>query len=369
MRSILILLLTATTSFAEDFVPKVTEFPPAGTGVHLSGELVAVDHVNRRGALRLDGDGVDDRYHWAPSHRFALLPYGTIRYHGAPAELRDIPLGTHLHGLFCLPPENDNVIPPADKNAEKYVPKQNHVLLLEDDFSFHERNGRSWKITGVDRAKGKLKATLLGEPVPEGMKRDQTFDLDDSTRVWKGRQSGSLDELTPETIVQFNFGWAPDWLNGQLHAIDVWLDQESRDTVRAQQRAVHLRYERIRGLPALIDHVEHEPGGKGVVTITFFGGRDATLYEGLQVNRGIRLAAAEPTLRTWWQEHDNKYGQILERKQLEPPPPGSSGIQVRVRISELLEGFRPGRIVRVCQGEWPRIKLPPEERVKDVNDR
>ena len=38
-----------------------------------------VDAVNRRGVLRLDGDG--------PLHYFAMLPYGMIGYHGAPAEL------------------------------------------------------------------------------------------------------------------------------------------------------------------------------------------------------------------------------------------------------------------------------------------
>jgi hypothetical protein len=30
---------------------------------------------------------------------------GIIRYHGAPADLRDIPLGTMLHGRFYLPPD------------------------------------------------------------------------------------------------------------------------------------------------------------------------------------------------------------------------------------------------------------------------
>ena len=36
-------------------------------------------------------------------HPFAMLPYGIVRYHGAPADLRDIPLGTVLH-VQRLPP-------------------------------------------------------------------------------------------------------------------------------------------------------------------------------------------------------------------------------------------------------------------------
>ena len=73
-----------------DVVPMPGQFSAAGAGVYLAGELVSVDHVNRRGALRLVGDNDDGRYHSAPSHRFALLSYGTVRYHGAPAELRDV---------------------------------------------------------------------------------------------------------------------------------------------------------------------------------------------------------------------------------------------------------------------------------------
>ena len=32
-------------------------------------------------------------------------PYGVIRYHGAPADLRDIPLGTVIHVRGFLPPD------------------------------------------------------------------------------------------------------------------------------------------------------------------------------------------------------------------------------------------------------------------------
>src|SRR5262245_58695035 len=89
---------------AKEYVPKLGEFPPPNVGHYFVGEFVSVDHVNRRGAIRLVGDRDEGKYHVAPSHRFSLLPYGTVRYHGAPAELRDVPLGTVLHGYFVLPP-------------------------------------------------------------------------------------------------------------------------------------------------------------------------------------------------------------------------------------------------------------------------
>jgi hypothetical protein len=40
-----------------------------------------------------------------------------------------------------------------------------------------------------------------------------------------------------------------------------------------------------------------------------------------------------------------------------------------VQLNELLEGFRPGRIVRYRPNGFPSVKLPPEERVKSLDDR
>lgn len=353
---------------ADDYVPQPGQFPPASAGVSLTGELISVDHVNRRGALRLVGDGVDDRYHWAPPHKFAVLPYGVIRYHGAPAELKDIPLGTVLHGRFVLPPAGDTTIPAVIEGAH-YVPKQNHALLLEDDVSFYRRQEQSWRIESVDAKQGKLKVTSVGKSVKDGLTGEQLFEFDGSTRVWKGKQFGELADLAAGQSVQVNLGWAPEWKNGQLHLLDVWLDDDSLSIAAERQRQVHLRYEQVHGIPAWIDDVQHQPGGKGIITVTLFAGRDASLTDQVKQGHGVRIAAAESTLRTWWGDHDYKHCQVLERKQTDQPPSGSSGIQVRLECGELLEGFRPTRIVRVFPAHWPRIKLPPEERVKSLEDR
>ncbi len=361
----------AVAGFAEDkkdYVPKPGEFPPPNCGNYFAGELVGVDHVNRTGALRLVGDGVENRYHAAPSHRFAMLPYGTIRYHGAPAELRDIPIGTVLHGYFVLPPEGDKTISPPDKFAEKYIPKYTHALSLEDDFSFYQRQGRAWKVVSVDAELGKLKVSSTGQTAADGLNGEKTFDFDASTRVWKGRQIAELKALAPEQSVQINFTWAPDWQNGQLQCADIWLDQESLDIAAEVQRQVHIRHQRYRWLAGWVDHVEHQPGGKGIVTVTLFGGMDPTLYAQARLAKGAALAASDKTLRTWWQEHDSKNGPVLDFKDIPNPPPGSSGLQLRVQINEILEGYRPGRVIRFRPNGWPSVKLPPEERIKAMTD-
>jgi hypothetical protein len=354
----------------EEFVPSPGVFAPASAGKPFIGELISVDPVNRRGALRLLGDGVDDRYHSAPPHRFALLPYGTVRYHGAPAELRDVPIGTVLHGDFVLPPEGDTTIPKAPKGLEKYVPKENHALRLEDGMSFFLRHQRHWKITTVDTAKQQLRALPEGPTVPGFVPREELIDFDGSTRFWKGRQPVGAEQMKVGSAVQMNFTWSPDWRYGRVHCLDMWLDEESVSNAKEMQRQTHLRYTLHRWLPGWVDSVEHLPGGRGTVTVTLFSGMDPSLYERAKAQSrpggGASLAAAEYTLRGYWQDHDSKNGPIVEWKELPDPPPGSSGIQVKIRIQELLEGFRPTRVVRFRPNGFPNVKLPPEERLNWV---
>ena len=91
-----------TIAKEQPFRPKVDEFPPLEKAHSYRGELTFVDHANRRGSLRIDGDG---RFRFAAPSPFALLPYGLVRYHGSPADLRDIPLGTVMYAKAFLPPD------------------------------------------------------------------------------------------------------------------------------------------------------------------------------------------------------------------------------------------------------------------------
>ncbi len=82
------------------------------------------------------------------------------------------------------------------------------------------------------------------------------------------------------------------------------------------------------------------------------------------------MAAAEDTLRTWWPDHDGMDGKITAvEKSEEPPPLGSSGIQIQFQMPLVLEGFRPGRTVRIRPHSWPNVKPPVEELVKGFEDR
>ena len=344
---------------------KAGEFPQAGSGTYLAGELVIIDPINRRGGLRLHGDTSQ------PLHYFAMLPYGEVWLHGAPAELRDVPIGTHMHGYFHLPPIGEEAtIAPLPKDQSQFEVKHNHAVSLEDDFSFYQRRGQGWSVVSIHTAKGKIDVIPTGEKVKDGINSPYTFDINETTKVWRGRTLVELSEIAPSQIVRFNLSWSQGWRDKEFTVSEIWLADDSRQQATDLQRRRHLRYQKQHWIPGWIDSVEDNDFGGGIVTLTLFGGLDPSLYAELKATqeKGFGVAVAEKTLRTWSHRSDKKIGQVLEWKEIANPPPGSSGIQVRMKFSELLDGYRPGRIVRVKCHDWIFVTMPPEERVKSIED-
>lgn len=356
----------------KDHIPQPGQFPPPGSGHYLSGELVLLDPARRRGALRLDGNEPHDRYQSGALHSFALLPYAMCWFNGAPAELRDLPIGTHVHGYFFLPPPGEErTIPPLPKGQEKYEVKYNHALSLEDDFSFYQRRGQAWKVVAVDEAKGKLNVAPTGTMAKDGINKPYIFDIDNVTRVWRGRTLVELKDIAPDTTVQINLTWSQGWRDKEFTVSDLWLDDAARAAATELQRRRHVLYQRQRWVPGWIDAVENFDFGGGLLTLTLFGPMDRSLYDDLKTSqdKGFGVAVAEKDLRTWFHRSDKKIGKVVEWKETPNPPPGSSGIQVRMKFTELLDGYRPGRIVRVKSELWKFVTIPTEERVKSLEDR
>jgi hypothetical protein len=362
--------------------PPYGEFPSPGAGVQWTGELIDVDPINRRGLLRPGGDVAPDRYNRFLGQPFALLPYGMVYYHGAPAELKDVPLGTVLHGVFYLPPKGDNSVPrPVPKNKVEqqraaYFVEHTHAILLEDDVSFYRRHGQAWRVERIETSEkdGRqfLVVTSVGKKAPAGLSGEQPFCIDSSSRVWKGKEFAGLADVQPGQTVQVNLTWDPNWGYGKFHVLDLWLDQKALDVAAEAQRQTHIRHQRYHWLPGWVDKVTYDsdkPNGSGTVDVTLFGGMDPTLYAEVTGSQTALIAIAEPTLRTWRKDQDSQGGPLLEVRKLPNPPPGSSGIQIRVQVRQMLEGFRTGGIVRVGVSTFPAGVIPPEERVNGPDDR
>jgi hypothetical protein len=61
-------------------------------------------------------------------------------------------------------------------------------------------------------------------------------------------------------------------------------------------------------------------------------------------------------------------GSLLDvTKQEGEIPLGSSGIRIRFETDLIIEGIRPGRVVRVRPVSWPQVDLPREEYLGDGN--
>ena len=60
--------------------------------------------------------------------------------------------------------------------------------------------------------------------------------------------------------------------------------------------------------------------------------------------------------------HIASRGSIVEVTKTDRDVPlGSSGIQIRFETDLIIEGIRPGRVVRVRPAGWPEVNLPREE--------
>ena len=354
------LVTLSSAQDSPDYIPASDQFAPIAKARYLSRELVYIDPVNRRGAIRMH-----DNYWSGPAHYFALLPYATVRYNGAYAELRDLPLGTVVHGYFTMPPKGEeNTIPPLPDEHKKAAIPHNHGICLEDDFSFYQRQGQSWKIVSVDIDKEKISVEPTGKKTKDGINTPYTFDIDTRTRIWKNRRLSDLGDIEAGTTVQLNLTWAQGWGQKEFRVGDIWLAGVSRKFATEMQRRRHLRYERQRWTPGWIDDGELFDFGGGIVTLTLFE-VDRELIADLRrdKNERIAVAVAEKTRRTWIHRADRKFAKLVEWKDIKDSPLGSSGVQLRVKFTELLAGYQRGRCVRVKAENWKWVSVPPEERI------
>ena len=138
-----------------------------------------------------------------------MLPYGIIRYHNAPAQLRDIPIGTVLHARGFLPPDPKlsavPVLPINNRNktagysGKGTAPAENHLILLEDEPSFCQREGKVWKLKEVNIKDGAGKITARLESKTGSDKgEEETITFDAATRIWRGREKLQVADLVQE---------------------------------------------------------------------------------------------------------------------------------------------------------------------------
>jgi len=382
----------------EPFRPVAGEFPPLEKAHAYRGELVFVDHANRRGSIRVQGEG---KFFRNDPHPFAMLPYGMVRYHGAPADLRDVPLGTVLHVRGFLPPDPKLSSVPVlpvdnkDKDASHYrgtgiFPAENHVLLLEDEHSHCLRTGKVWKLKELELKdkQGTIVASREPKTGEDSTAEEESMTFDAATRIWRDRERLGVGDLIEEGIwpadgkkpldgqpVLLGITWKPtsDGVFTRFHISDIWLDDTAMERAAENQTETHKTFIRSRWMPAWIDAVEYGQFGQATVTATLFGGMDDSLYADFKKDASALMNAVEATLKhthgAYGPAHMACKGPIIDVVKAEGEAPlGSSGIQIQFQTDLIIEGIRPGRVVRVRPASWPQVQVPREEYVGDSID-
>ena len=392
-------LLASTTNAAdESFRPEHGKFAPLGKAHSYRGELVFVDHANRRGSIRIQTEG---KFRFISPSPFAMLPYGIVRYHGAPADLRDIPLGTMLHVRAFLPPDPKiSAVPvlPIDNRTKKAgyagtgsAPAENHVLLLEDDPSYCQREGKVWKLKEVEVSnnQGMIITSRERKAGSDGNLHEVAMTFDAATRIWRGREYLGVEDLIAEgtwpasgrkilndQAVLLGITWkpTPGGVFTRFHISDIWLDDAAMGRATRNQTETHKAFIRSRWMPGWVDAVEYGKFGKAKVRVTLFGGMDDSLYVDFKKGSGALLAQSENTLKHWaggtaGTAQMASKGPVLAATKMEGEIPlGSSGIQIHFETDLITEGIRPGRVVRLRPASWPDLHIPREEYLKDSSD-
>ena len=377
------------------FRPRAGKFPPLEKAHAYRGELVFVDHANRRGSIRIQGKG---KFRFTGPSPFAMLPYGMVRYHGAPADLRDIPLGTVMYVHAFLPPDpkiSSVPVLPIDNRLKKLgnagigtAPAENHVLLLEDETSHCRRHGLVWKLkqvtlndhAGFITARRELKAGV-------GQSHEETLTFDAATRFWRGRERLDVQDLIAEKIwpangkksledqtVLLGITWkpTPGGVFMRFHVSDVWLNDAAMERAAQNQTETHKAFIKSRWMPGWVDAVEYGKFGRAKITATLFGGMDNSLYADFKKGQGAMIASAENTLKHWasgtagTSQMASKGILANITKAKGNVPFGSSGTQISLKTDLVTEGFRPGRIVRIHPNSWPIVEVPRDEYLHDA---
>ncbi len=337
-----------------------TEFPAVGSEERYWACLVSLDPINRKGVLRHEGR---DRM-----IEFTLLPYASLYYRGAPAALGDFPEGTMVE---------------AWGYGDTTTQTLKHILRLSDDFSVKSFANQAYRIDAIDLGQRTFSATIVSAP------RTSSAAYEVSTQTTSPPTSGAA-----ETKVQFQFNDQTRWYRGKCvsepaklaigqtikvnfirkfnndspvitRCKEVWLDMESQDLATALQYKSFVSYARDRGFPLRIDTVEDKTR---VLTATLLETGLPSVHTEWKIGPGHDLSPAAASLRMWepagGQGGPDRIGGVTITAIEEMPVGyGCGGAKITLTVPYLIEGFRPGCILKLYANGMHCPCLPIEERL------
>ena len=323
---------TANTS-APWYRLKDGEFPPYHCEHRIGGTLLSLDYVHHAGVLRDDssGDLVD----------FTMPPFAGVRYVGAQADLRDLPLGIHFTFLLL-----------QDESGAFTT-----VIDMFDDVTDLVSRNASYRLDEAKVGDGMLMVSVM-DPAQQGTANArQKLQVDARTRVWKDGKQIACGELIAGDVLLANR--AAHTTKGLEPCADIWVGAETLRKASEGQRARQRDFLRLRGLPGWVDSADTTQ-----IVVTLFSSADRSVVQSLfsekdfPVGKDLILATTNRELRLYDAGVDGVRARLLKVEHVTTECHGCSGIRLVLKPNEMLEGFRPGGLLRVINAEWPAKKGP-----------
>ncbi len=224
------------------------------------GEVVSVDPANRTGVFR--NESTDELM------TFKVTPYAELLHHAARGDLQDFRVGERA--IFRL-----------HEDAEgKWV----WLTYIQDEMNFQAGHKEYYWVDAVDATAGTIAFTQANADKSFVREKGLTMETDANTRYWKGGR--------PAAFADIKVG---DKLLAKTHGVgkgkrrvcwELFLDDESRDKFRDEQRAVHLKRMADDGLPGYVDAAD----GSTLKLTVFPEAMDVA--KGLKAGRKVRVAPA-----------------------------------------------------------------------------
>ncbi len=263
MRWLLALVPLVTLTFAADPPPKITPgkvVVPTDKMRRIWGELVSIEPKTRTGTFRNESDDV--------VMPFTVTPYAELLHHAARGDLQDFKVGERA--IFRLHEDADG----------KWV----YLTYIQDEMNFQAGHKEYYWVNEIDPKAGAITFTQANADKTYTRDKGLVLETDANTKYWKkGKPAAFADIKVGDKLLAKTHGTGKG-----KHRVcwEVYLDDESRDAVRDEQRAVHSKRMATEGLPGYVDEAKDT-----TLKLTLFS-EGADQAKALKVGQKVKVSPA-----------------------------------------------------------------------------
>lgn len=224
------------------------------------GELISVDLATRTGKFR--------RENTEEIVAFTVMPYAELLHHASNGDLQDFRVGERA--IFRL----------HENEKGEWV----WLTYIQDEMNMMNGHGEYFFVDNIDSNTGKLTTTWAKYDKTFVREKGVVIETDKDTRFWKAGQSAKFSDIK-----------VGDKLRTKTHGVgkgkarvawEVFLDDESLNQFKNEQKAVHTNRILADGAPGYVDEV----GGTRLVLTLFNEGEEQVKL--LKIGSRVRVAPA-----------------------------------------------------------------------------